>query len=59
MLIYDDIANYCQENTPDLIYLSIGCAQNGNPVSNEQQVPPFIKAMSGRIVFVLIDRTWP
>ena len=55
MLIYDDIANYCQENTPDLIYLSIGCAQNGNPVSNEQQVPPFIKAMSGRIVFILID----
>ena len=42
MLIYDDIANYCQENAPDLIYLSIGCAQNGNPDSNEQQVPPFI-----------------
>jgi hypothetical protein len=55
MLIYDDIANYCQEDAPDLIYLSIGCAQNGNPVSNEQQVPPFIKAMPGRIVFILVD----
>jgi hypothetical protein len=55
MLIYQDISNYCQEDAPDLIYLSIGCAQNGNPVSNEQQVPPFIKAMPGRIVFILID----
>ncbi len=55
MLAYDDISNYCLDSSPDLIYLSIGCAQNGNPVSNEQQVPPFIKAVPGRIVLILVD----
>ncbi len=57
MLTYDDIATYCLDTNPALIYLSIGCAQNGNPVSNEQQLPPFIRdwPTSGRILLILVD----
>ncbi len=57
MLTYDDIATYCLDTAPALIYLSIGCAQNGNPVSNEQQLPPFIRdwPTAGRILLILVD----
>lgn len=57
MLTYDEITRFCIENTHALIYLSIGCAQNGNPVSNEQQVPPFVKTWPhpGRILLILVD----
>lgn len=57
MLTYDDIATYCLDTNPALIYLSIGCAQNGNPVSNEQQLPPFIRdwPAAGRILLILVD----
>ena len=52
----DAIIAYCNAEIPDIIYLSIGCAQE--PCSlrkSPQQHPPCIAALGGRQICILVD----
>ena len=46
----DDILTRVREETPDLIYVAIGCARNA-----EQQCPPQVHSWTGHKLCILID----
>ena len=55
----DAIIELCQTEIPDIIYLSIGCAQGyyepGSPRESSQQYPPCIAGLGGRQICILVD----
>jgi len=55
----NQIADVCEHQQPDLIYVAIGCAQGhyppGSPMESPQEYPPFVAQWPGRRVCILID----
>ena len=52
----DAIIELCNTEIPDIIYLSIGCAQGPEvPRESSQQYPPCIAALGGRQICILVD----
>lgn len=50
------IIAYCNAEIPDIIYLSIGCAQESYSLQKPpQQYPPCIAALGGRQICILVD----